>query len=65
MRGDLADHITLYTHFGEPQIYCSTPAGFLALKLLESDLSAFNWVTGPSAHYKNAHSARPRYTRQT
>ena len=65
MRGDLADHITLHTYFGEPQIYCSTPAGFLALKLLESDLSAFNWVTGPSAHYKNAHSARPRYTRQT
>ena len=49
MRGDLADHITLHTYFGEPQIYCSTPAGFLALKLLESDLSDFRWVTGPSA----------------
>ena len=65
MRGDLADRTTLYTHFHEPQIYSSTPAGFLALKLLESDLSAFKWVTGPSAHYKNARSTRPRYARQT
>ena len=65
MRGDLADHITLHTQFGEPEIYCSTPAGFLALKLLESDLSDFRWVTGPSARYENARSARPRYTRQT
>ena len=65
MRGDLADHITLHTHFHEPQIYCSTPAGFLALKLLENDLSTFRWVTGPSAHYKNARSTRPRYPQQT
>ena len=64
MRGDLAERIPLSTHFGEPQIYCSTPAGFLALKLLESDLSDSKWVTGPSAHYANARSARPRYARQ-
>ena len=65
MRGDLADHITLHTEYGEPEIYCSTPAGFLALKLLESDLSTFEWVTGPSARYENARSTRPHYARQT
>ena len=65
MRGDLADHITLHTHYYEPQIYCSTPAGFLALKLLDRDLSAFKWVTGPAAHYKNARSTRPHYAGPT
>ncbi len=64
MRGDLADRITLYTHYGDPEICCSTPAGFLALKLLESDLSAFEWVTGFSARYEDARSTRPRYARQ-
>ena len=59
MRGDLAERIPLTTHYGEPRIYSSTPAGFLALKLLERDLSAFKWVTGPSAHYANARSVRP------
>ena len=34
--GDLAELIPLYTHYSEPQIYCSTPAGSLALKLLVS-----------------------------
>ena len=65
MRGDLADHITLHTEYGEPEIYCSTPAGFLALKVLERDLSTFEWVAGPSARYENARSTRPRYARQT
>ena len=60
--GDLAERIPLYTHYGEPQIYSSTPAGFLALKLLGRDLSAFKWITGPSAHHANARSVRPRYT---
>ncbi|MCY4370808.1 MAG: hypothetical protein OXF41_15655, partial [bacterium] len=65
MRGDLAERIPLYTHYGEPQIYSSTPAGFLALKLLGRDLSASKWITGPSAHYANARSVRPRYAQQS
>ena len=64
MRGDLAERIPLYTHFGEPEICCSTPAGFLALKLLESDLSDVEWVTSPPARYEDACSTRPRYTRR-
>ena len=64
MRGDLAERIPLYTHFSEPEICCSTPAGFLALKLLESDLSDVEWVTSPPARYEDACSTRPRYTRQ-
>ena len=64
MRGDLAERIPLYAHFSEPEIYWSTPASFLALKLLESDLSDFRWVTGYSARYGDACSTRPRYTRQ-
>ena len=64
MRGDLAELIPLTTHFGEPQIYSSTPAGSLALKLLVHDLSAFKWVTGLSELYTNTRSVRPRYARQ-
>lgn len=64
MRGDLAERITLYTHYGEPQIYSPTPAGHLALKLLGQDLSGFKWLTRSSGHYANARSVRPRYTRQ-
>ena len=63
--GDLAELIPLYTHYSEPQIYCSTPAGSLALKLLVDDLSAFKWVTGLSHLYADGSSVRPRYTRQT
>ena len=63
MRGrDLAELIPLTTYYGEPQIYCSTPAGSLALKLLVHDLSAFRWVTGLSSLYENGRSVRPRYT---
>ena len=65
MRGDLAERIPLYTHFSEPEICCSTPAGFLALKLLENDLSDFEWATSIPARYEDACSTRPRYARQT
>ena len=65
MRGDLADRVRLSTQFGEPEIYCSTPAILLALTLLESDLSAFEWLSGLSAGCANARSARPRYARQS
>ena len=66
MRGDdLAELIPLYIHYSEPQIYCSTPAGSLALKLLVDDLSAFKWITGLSHLYADSSSVRPRYAPQT
>ena len=63
MRGDVAARIPLYTHYGEPRIYGTTPAGSLALHLVQRDLSAFKWITGPSTHYTDVRSVRPRYTR--
>ena len=61
MRGDIADRIPYRTHFGEPAIFSPTPAGSLALKLLWSDLAAFEWVSGAAPLYWSACSARPRY----
>ena len=64
MRGDFAQLAPLTTYWAEPQIYCPTPAGSLALKLLVRDLAEFRWVTGLSDLYENARSVRPRYTRE-
>ena len=62
LRGDIADRITLYAHFGEPGTSSSTPACSLGLDLLCKDLSAFEWISSiPPRHYNTA-SIRPRYT---
>ena len=62
LRGDAADRIALYNYFGEPGISSSTPACSLALDLLWSDLSAFQWVSDFPPHHRDAASIRPRYT---
>jgi len=62
LRGDVAEHTRLITHHGEPQILSCTPAGSLALALLASDLSAFNWTTKSSRLDMNSAGARPRYS---
>lgn len=62
MRGDFVERATLSTHMGEPEILCSTPAGFLALRLLQDDLSEFEWTTGLHSQHWSLPGTRPRYT---
>lgn len=61
LRGDLADGITLYTHFSEPAVSSSAPASSLALDLLWGDLSKFEWVSASRPRHQDAESIRPRY----
>ena len=61
VRGDLAECISLSTHLGEPAFSSPTPASSLALELLRSDLSEFEWVSGPTSYHSNGLSARPHY----
>ena len=61
MRGDFVERATLSTHMGEPEIFCSTPAGLFALQLLQGDLHEFEWATGLFSHHWDLPGARPRY----
>ena len=61
VRGDVAECITLYTHYGEPPFSSATPACSFALKLLHSDLDEFKWVSGPAPYRLRACCARPLY----
>jgi hypothetical protein len=61
MRGDLAQYATVSSHNGEPCVSSSTPAGSLALALLEWDLNAFRWTTKPGRSDLNSRSVRPHY----
>jgi hypothetical protein len=57
-RGELAA-FGLTIHHGEPDIYSSTPAGSLALRLLADDLASVKWTTRSGRVDSNAGSARP------
>lgn len=62
LRGDLAECISLYTHFGEPAVSSPTPACSFAIELLRHDLDEFEWVSGPARYDSDGCCARPRYT---
>ena len=61
LRGDLAECISLSTHFGEPAFSSPTPACSFALQLLQDDLNEFEWVPAPSSYDSSGCSVRPRY----
>ena len=61
LRGDLAECIRLFSHFGEPAVSSPTPACSLALELLRRDLEEFEWVAGPARYDLDGCCGRPRY----
>jgi hypothetical protein len=61
LRGDSAEHIDLLMHYGEPEIYASTPAGSLALKLLADDLAKYKWCGRAHSAGRAEPSVPPRF----
>ena len=61
LRGNLAECITLSTHYGGGGFETSTSACSFALQLLKSDLAEFEWFAGAAVHNSSLFSARPRY----
>ena len=61
LRPDLAECITLSTHYGGGGFKTETPACSFALELLKSDLAEFEWLAGPAVHNYSPYTTRPRY----
>ncbi len=59
---ECADRVTLWLYGGDAEVYSSTPAGHLALRLLDQDLSKHNWVSNVAPHPWSDGSTRPHYS---
>ena len=62
LRGnDIAERVSLWAYSDDAEVFSSTPAGHLALRLLHSNLSRHNWITGVSPRSSGDYSTRPHY----
>ena len=58
-RGEFAILNNLVIHYGNTQVFSSTPAGSLALAFFAADLAALKWTTQSGRVDSNAGSVRP------